>query len=285
MIKEKKTEETILTGVMGWPIAHSKSPYLHGHWLAQNKINGAYLPLAVDPDKIEQALRALPVLGFKGCNLTLPHKEKALPFLDKTDDLVRRVGATNTIFVHDNGMLEGRNTDVYGFSENLKQAGFVLDRKNPIATVLGAGGASRAIIVALQDMGFQEIRLVNRNLDRAQKIAQSLAAQNRFEVLSWQETERALKGSALLINATSLGMAGQPDLDIDLTPLLENAWVTDAVYAPLETTLLKKAKERKLQTVDGLGMLLHQAAPAFEAWFGCLPKVTPDLRDYVLSTT
>ncbi len=279
------TKEIILTGVMGWPIAHSKSPRIHGAWLAEHKIDGAYLPLAVNPDNIEQALRALPVLGFKGCNLTLPHKEKALPFLDKTDKLVQRVGATNTILVHDDGTLEGRNTDVYGFCENLKQAGFALDKENPVATLLGAGGASRAIIAALQDMGFQEIRIVNRNLGRAQEMAENLAAQNRFEVFPWQERNRALKGSTLLINATSLGMEGQPDLDIDLAALPESAWVTDAVYAPLETTLLKKAKERKLQTADGLGMLLHQAAPAFEAWFGRLPKVTPKLRNYVLSST
>ncbi|MGE4351254.1 MAG: shikimate dehydrogenase [Bdellovibrionales bacterium] len=271
--------KAMVAGVMGWPIAHSKSPRLHGYWLREHQIDGTYIPLAVPPEKIEQALRALPVLGFRGCNLTIPHKELAMKIVDQCDDLAQRVGAVNTIIVREDGTLEGHNTDVFGFAENLRSAGFVVDSENPVATVLGAGGASRAIIVALEDMGFKQIRIVNRNQSRAQALAESLGQPSiTIDVYGWDQTDKALESSSLLVNSTSLGMTGQPPLEIDISSLCAKAWVTDAVYAPLETELLKQAKAKNFSTVDGLGMLLHQGRPGFKAWFGQEVDVTPALR-------
>ena len=278
------TGKALVAGVMGWPVTHSKSPRLHGYWLGEHKIDGIYIPMAVPPDKIEQALRALPVLGFRGCNLTIPHKELAMPVVDHIDDLAKRVGAVNTIVVKEDGSLEGRNTDVYGFAQNLLSAGFQLDRNNPVATVLGAGGAARAIVVALQNMGFQEIRIVNRSEDRARILADTLTVPSvRFQVEGWSNADKALSGASLLVNSTSLGMTGQPPLEINIASLLSTAWVTDAVYAPLETGLLQQAKAKGCRTVDGIGMLLHQARPGFAAWFGKDPEVTQALRDIVLA--
>ncbi|MFA6279527.1 MAG: shikimate dehydrogenase [Bdellovibrionales bacterium] len=271
-----------LTGVMGWPIAHSKSPRLHGYWLNQYGIDGAYVPLAVRPETLETALRALPLLGFRGVNLTIPHKELAMDIVDHVDPLAQRVGAANTILVREDGSLEGRNTDVYGFSQNVKAGGFSPPKEGFTATVFGAGGAARAVVVALQEMGVTEIRIVNRDQDRAQTLCETLAGKNSFAVFSWEKAKDALAETDLLINATSLGMQGQPPLEIDLTPLPQKAFVTDIVYAPLETPLLASARARGLQTVDGLGMLLYQAAPAFAAWFGREPEVTPALRAHVL---
>lgn len=279
------TGKAMLAGVMGWPISHSKSPRLHGYWLQQYGIDGAYVPLAVNPVHIERALRALPLLGFRGCNLTIPHKELAMSIVDHVEPLACRVGAVNTIVVRDDHTLEGRNTDVFGFAENLKQAGFVVDQTNPSATVLGAGGAARAIVVALQDMGIKDIRIVNRNRERAASLAESLTLPDvRFHIYGWADVAMALEGAALLVNSTSLGMIGQEDLVIDISPLAPKAWVTDAVYAPLETELLKQAKAKGFYAVDGLGMLLHQARPGFAAWFGKDPEVTKSLRDHVMQS-
>lgn len=271
-----------LAGVMGWPIAHSKSPRLHGYWLSHYGLDGAYVPLAIRPENLETALRSLPVLGFRGVNLTLPHKELAMHFIDHKDPLAQRVGAVNTIVVREDGSLEGRNTDVYGFSQNLLVGGFEPSKEGFVATVLGAGGAARAVVVALQEMGVHDIRIVNRNQQKARALCETMAGHNTFSVFAWDEAPKALTGADLLVNATSLGMQGQPPLDIDLTSLPQKAFVTDSVYAPLETTLLAAAKKRGLSTVDGLGMLLYQAAPAFAAWFGQEPMVTPALRAHVL---
>ncbi len=273
-----------LAGVMGWPISHSKSPRLHGYWLKEHKIDGAYIPMPVPEGKIEQALRALPILGFKGCNITIPHKEEAMKCVEEIHPLARRVGAVNTIVVKEDGKLEGRNTDVFGFMENLKQAGFTVDPKNPIATVLGAGGAARAIVVGLQEFGFQEIRIVNRSPSRAEAMIKSIGGETKFQIVSFEERQKALKGASLLVNTTSLGMTGHDPLEIDLSALPQGAWVTDAVYAPLETGLLKQARQKGFFAVDGLGMLLHQAREGFSLWFGKDPEVTQKLRDYVLQT-
>lgn len=271
-----------IAGVMGWPITHSKSPRLHGYWLNQYNIDGAYIPMAVRPEDTIDAVKMLPRLGLRGCNLTIPHKENVLPCLDEIDPLASRVGAVNTVVVREDGSLEGQNTDVYGFSENLRSAGFQTPRPEDIVTVLGAGGAARAVVVALQDMGFSTINIVNRDQARALTLAESLEGETTFAVFSWDDCARALEGSNLLVNTTSLGMVGQPELSIDLSPLAAESWVTDAVYAPLETALLKQAKEKGLKTVDGLGMLLYQAVPGFESWFGVKPEVTPELRSFVL---
>ncbi len=284
MTTDYLTGKAMLAGVMGWPISHSKSPRLHGYWLRHYGIDGAYVPLAVNPVHIERALRALPLLGFRGCNLTIPHKELAMNVVDHIEPLAQRVGAVNTIVVRDDHTLEGRNTDIFGFAENLKQAGFVVDQSNPSATVLGAGGAARAIVVALQDMGVKDIRIVNRNQERAENLASSLALpETTFKIFGWKAVAEALSQSSLLVNSTSLGMVGQEDLVIDIAPLSSKAWVTDAVYAPLETDLLKQARDKGLSAVDGLGMLLHQARPGFSEWFGKDPEVTPALREHVLA--
>ncbi len=265
-------------GSMGWPIGHSLSPRLHGYWLEKYQIDGAYIPLPVKPEKLEQALRALPALGFRGVNLTLPHKEKAFGVVDHVDPLAQRIGAINTIIVREDGLLEGRNTDAYGFTQNLLTAGF-LPADRP-AVVLGAGGAARAAIAGLIDMGMTTIRIVNRTVERAEALAAAFP-QAKIAVFKWNDPA-ALKDAELLVNATSLGMQGQPALELSLNALPKDAWVNDMVYAPLETDLLKRAAARGNKTVDGLGMLLHQARPAFAAFFGVEPEVTDELRRYVL---
>lgn len=273
---------TRLAGVMGWPVAHSRSPVLHGFWLAAYGIDGAYVRLAVRPENLTRALKALPLLGFAGCNLTLPHKEAALAAVDEIDSAARAVGAVNTVIVRADGSLEGRNTDGYGFLENLRTAVPQWHAAAGPAVILGAGGAARAIAAALIAAGVPEIRLVNRTPARAAALAKALRGNLRG--LPWEDRGRALAGAALLVNATSLGMVGQPALDLSLEALPLTAIVNDIVYAPLETPLLAAARRRGHPVVDGLGMLLHQARPGFAAWFGQEPEVTPALRQAVLES-
>lgn len=267
-------------GVMGWPIGHSLSPALHGYWLRHHRIDGAYVPMGVRPEHLAAALRALPVLGFAGCNLTIPHKEAALGLMDRVDPVARRIGAVNTVLVGAEGMLEGRNTDGFGFIENLRGAiaGWT-GRRGP-AVVIGAGGAARAILVALIDAGAPEIRLVNRTEARAAALATEIGGPIRTIV--WQRRGMALREAALLVNATNRGMTGEAALDLPLDDLPQEAVVTDIVYAPLETPLLAAARRRGNPVVDGLGMLLHQARPGFAAWFGVDPEVSAELRDFML---
>jgi shikimate dehydrogenase len=269
-----------LAGVMGWPVEHSLSPRLHGYWLEQHGIDGAYVPLAVAPADLPTALTALPALGFRGVNLTLPHKEQALDLCQEVDDLARRIGAVNTIVVRDGGLF-GSNSDAFGFLENLKDGAPDWRAEAAPAVVLGAGGASRAVVAALADAGVPEVRLVNRTRERAEALATALGG--ALSVYDWDRREAALAEAGLLVNTTTLGMAGQPPLDLDLGALPVEAVVTDIVYAPLMTPLLQAARTRGNPLVDGLGMLLHQARPGFEAWFGVRPEVTPGLRDFVLS--
>jgi shikimate dehydrogenase len=266
---------------MGWPVGHSRSPLLHNHWLAEYGIDGAYVPLAVRPDALAAALRALPALGVAGVNLTVPHKERAVAVMDRLDESARRIGAVNTVVVKDGG-LEGRNTDGYGFIENLRAGAKSWRGADGPAVVVGAGGAARAIVVALIDAGAPEIRLVNRTFARAEALATEFGPP--LVAVKWDQRDAALDGSALLVNATSLGMTGQKPLELALDALPRSTVVTDAVYVPLETALLAAARARGNPCVDGLGMLLHQARPGFAAWFGRDPEVTPELRAYVLST-
>ena len=279
------TGGTRLAGIMGWPVAHSRSPALHGFWLRQYDIDGAYVPLPVRPDDVEAALRALPVLGFRGCNLTMPHKKAALAVADRVAPLARRIGAVNTVVVLPDGSLEASNTDVFGFRENLRQCVPDWQPAAGPAVVLGAGGSAPAVVAALGDAGVAEIRLVNRTVAHAEALARDLAtAATAITVRPWSERARLLDGAGLLVNTTSLGMAGQPPLDIDLSLLPGTAPVADLVYVPLETPLLAAAGRRGHPVVDGLGMLLHQARPGFEAWFGMAVEVTPELRAAVLAT-
>jgi shikimate dehydrogenase len=271
----------ILAGVIGWPVAQSRSPVLHGHWLKQYGIAGAYLPLPVEPERLPDAVRGLRALGFAGCNVTIPHKRATLALVDRLDPVAQRIGAVNTVVVRSDG-LTGFNTDAYGFLANLREGrpGWRSDA-GPLV-VLGAGGAARAIVVALLDDGARDIRLINRTKERAQDLARIDTA--RVTVENWDRRAEALEGAALLVNTTSQGMIGYPPLDIALDALPAGAAVCDIVYNPLETQLLKAARARGNTVIDGLGMLLHQAVPAFEAFFGTRPRVTAELRRAVEMT-
>jgi shikimate dehydrogenase len=279
------TGKTRLAGIMGWPVAHSRSPTLHNFWIDEHGLDGVYVPLAVRPDGLAQALQALPVLGFRGCNLTKPHKEMALSVVDRVEPLARRIGAMNTVIVAADGSLEGRNTDVYGFRENLRDGAPGWQPTLGPAVVLGAGGVARAVVAALIEMGVAELRLINRTRDRAERVAEELAAPpGGISILPWEAREAALEDAGLLVNATSLGMTGEPELSLDLARLPPRAVVADLVYVPLETTLPAAARRRGHTCVDGLGMLLHQGRPGFEAWFGVPVSVTRELRAAVLMT-
>jgi shikimate dehydrogenase len=266
----------LLAGVMGWPVGHSLSPQLHGCWIAEHGLKAHYVPLPVAPDSLATALQALPALGFRGVNLTIPHKETALAVVKDIDRAAAMIGAINTVVVED-GKLLGRNTDAIGYSESLREAG--VETISGHAIVLGAGGAARAILFALYRMGVRQVVLANRTRERAEALKKDAAKLNGLEiaVANWAEVMRHGKGAGLLVNTTALGMAGQNALEIDLTNLNSSAVVSDIVYRPLRTPLLLAAEARGHRAVEGLGMLLHQAVPAFEAWFGVRPKVTPEL--------
>lgn len=271
-----------VAGVMGWPVGHSLSPLLHGFWLQAHGIDGAYIPLAVKPEDFESAVRLLPKLGFAGANVTIPHKQAALACVDEVDDVARRIGAVNTIVVRRDGRLWGTNTDAFGFLENLKAKHPAWDAGAGPAVVIGAGGAARAVVVALLDAGVPSVRIANRSRERAEALARDLTAPN-VEVRDWETRTLALDGATLVVNTTSLGMTGQPPLDLDLALLPKQAAVCDIVYVPLETELLKAAKAAGHPTIDGIGMLLHQARPGFAAWFGIEPVVDQALTAYVLA--
>jgi shikimate dehydrogenase len=273
--------EARIAGVVGWPVGHSKSPRLHNFWLERYAIDGAYVPLAVAPDDFEAALRGLKALGFAGVNVTVPHKQAALAAADEVDEAARRIGAVNVLEIGPGGALMGSNSDGYGFLENLRAGADGFDAASGPAVVIGAGGAARAVCVALCDAGAPEIRIVNRTGPRAEALAGELDGVGT--AVRWAERAAALDGAALVVNATSLGMAGQPPLDLDLDALAGDAVVNDIVYAPLTTPLLARAAARGNRVVDGLGMLIHQARPAFAAWFGRDPEVTDAVRAYLVA--
>jgi shikimate dehydrogenase len=270
---------TRLAGVMGWPVAHSLSPRLHGHWLLRYGIDGVYLPLPVPPERLEQALSALPALGFAGVNLTIPHKETAVSVMDRLSPMAERIGAVNTVVVETDGTLSGDNTDGFGFIAALSESEVSWRAEAGPAVLLGAGGAARAVAVALLEAGCPEVRLLNRTPERARALADALG--DAVDAVDWGARSAALDGAALLVNTTSLGMRGQPPLVLTLDALPRTALVTDVVYTPLITPLLAIAQARGNPVVDGLGMLLHQARPGFRAWFGVDPKVDDDLRAVV----
>lgn len=273
--------ETRLAGVLGWPVNHSRSPRLHNFWIARHGVNGAYLPLPVVPDAFASAVRALSDLGFAGANVTLPHKLAALELCDQIDDVASRIGAVNTLMFGANNGISGTNTDAAGFLDNLIDAAPDIDLGRDAVTILGAGGAARAVIVALLDAGAGEIRIANRSESRAASLAEEFGA--KCIAVPWSERAAALDGIGLLVNTTSLGMKGQPPLDLSLQDLPKRALVNDIVYDPLTTPLLRAAAARGNLSVDGLGMLLHQARVGFHAWFGVEPNVDDALRRHVAS--
>lgn len=272
--------KTIQAGVIGWPVEHSLSPRLHGYWLKKHGIDGTYVPMAVAPEAFENYMAKLHHEGITGVNITVPHKEAALKAVTILDENARRIGSVNTITVQETGELHGGNTDGFGFMENLKDGAPEWTAGLGPVTVLGAGGAARAIVAALIDAGVPELRLVNRTKERARKLAGDIGGS--ITVIDWDMRAQALEDAALLVNTTTLGMTGADALNVDLGSLPPGAVVNDIVYAPLITPLLKQAKERGHTIVDGLGMLLHQARPGFHRWFGVDPKVTDGLRVHVL---
>ena len=267
-----------LAGVMGWPIGHSASPRLHGYWLDHYGIDGAYVPLAVAPEHFVEALRTLSRLGFAGVNVTAPHKEAALATVDEAAPLAARIGAVNTVTMRPDGSLWGENTDGSGFLANLVECVPEWRADAGPAIIVGAGGAARAVGAALLEAGAPALRILNRTESRARALAQALGERASAAAL---DDSRALADAALLVNTTTLGMRGQPALDLDLGALPGAAVVSDIVYVPRRTPLLAAAHERGHRTADGLGMLLHQARPGFAAWFGVTPAVTERLRAFM----
>lgn len=266
----------LLACVMGWPISHSRSPLLHNYWFKRHGLAGTYVPVAVRPENLAGALRGLHPLGFAGCNLTIPLKQHAMKIVDEVDVTARRIGAISCVIVRSDGSLAGTNNDWYGFIHNLKQTWPRWRASAGPAVVLGAGGGARAVCYGLMEQGAKEIRLVNRTLARAQAVAAEFGGP--IKVLPWESRNEALEGAAMVVNATSQGMTGQPALDVRLDKLPKTALAADIIYAPLETPFLAAARKRGNRTVNGLGMLLHQGRPAWKAWFGIETKVTPELR-------
>ena len=271
-----------LAGVIGHPVAHSRSPALHGFWLKRYGIKGHYIPMDVAQSDLSEVLALLPKLGFVGLNVTIPHKETVLALADVVTDRAALIGAANTLIFRKDGKIHADNTDGAGFIANLRQNA---PNWNPLAgpaAIFGAGGAARAVIAALIDLGVPEIRIANRTRPRAEALRADFGA--RLHVFEWVQAANMLQGAALVINSTSLGMAGKPDFRVPLDALDPGALVTDLVYTPLMTQFLIEAQDRGAQVVDGLGMLLHQAAPGFERWFNHRPQVDDATRAAVLGT-
>ncbi len=264
--------------VTGWPVSHSLSPALHGFWLRRHGIDGSYEALPVSPQDFPHFLKNLPQSVFAGGNVTIPHKETAFALCDVLDAHAKAIGAVNTLW-HEGGKVHGGCTDSYGFAANLDQQmpGW---RDCGSALVLGAGGAARAVVHALLSAGLTDVVIANRTLARAAALAESFGP--LVKPCGWDGMAGPMANAGLIVNTTSLGMAGKEEGHVDLGPARSDAFVTDIVYVPLETPLLRQARERGLSTVDGLGMLLHQAVPGFERWFGLRPQVDDALRNHLL---
>lgn len=269
-----------LAGVIGSPIAHSRSPHIHLHWLKTYGIAGYYIPMDVLHNDLEQVIRTLPRMGFAGVNVTIPHKEAVLHIADDVTDRAALIGAANTLTFRQDGKIHADNTDGYGFIENLRSGAPNWQPEAGPAVVLGAGGAARAVLASLSDAGVPEILLTNRTRARAESLQEDFG--KRVQVVDWVQAGNIIDVATLIVNTTSLGMVGQSELRVPLDGLDTRHVVTDLVYAPLQTRLLKVAKQAGATTVDGLGMLLHQAVPAFERWFGVRPEVDAATREAAL---
>lgn len=265
--------------VIGWPVEHSRSPLLHGYWLKKYGIDGAYTKRAVAPEAVAGFLQSLRANGYVGCNVTVPHKAAAFSAADEREDSANAVSAANTLWLSD-GKLVAANTDTYGYMTNLSQQAPGWDRRDAPVSILGAGGAARAIVFGFLDAGVSEIRVFNRTRARAETLAQQFGS--CVKVFDWSQREAGSRDSAVLVNTTTIGMNGDGTLDLDLAGFDPECVVSDIVYVPLETELLRKAKSQGLRTVDGLGMLLHQGVPGFEKWFGVRPEVTDELRNLIV---
>lgn len=271
-----------LAGIMGMPVFQSRSPILHNYWIKKYNIKGAYGHFPVQVENVETAIRGLSALGIAGCNITQPHKLMAMKMMDQLSPLAQRIGAINCIVVQPDGSLHGFNNDGFGYIQSLKDVNPQWRADTGPITVIGAGGAARAVVVSLIDEGAKEIRLINRTRAKAEELASVDASV--VKVYDWSERNAALDGAAMLVNTTNQGMYGQPALEIQLDALPKSAMVSDLIYIPLETPLLAAARARGHTTSNGLGMLLNQAIPAFEAWFGVKPEITEELRQAVLAT-
>lgn len=269
-----------LAGVIGSPVAHSRSPALHGYWLRRYGILGHYIPMDIAQSDLSEALRMLPKVGFVGCNVTIPHKEAALQLADVVTDRAALIGAANTLIFRKDGKIQADNTDGAGFIANLRQNAPHWNPAAGPAVVLGAGGAARAVVAALIEVGVPEIRIANRSRARADALRQDFGA--KLDISEWVQLAEMIDGAATVVNTTALGMTGKPDLTVPLDTLSPHAVVTDIVYTPLRTGFLEAAAAKGCTTVDGLGMLLHQAAPGFERWFGVRPEVDDATRAAVL---
>ncbi|MFA9549878.1 MAG: shikimate dehydrogenase [Hyphomicrobium sp.] len=265
--------------VIGWPVEHSRSPLLHGYWLKKYGIDGTYTKRAVAPEAVAGFLQSLRANGYVGCNVTVPHKAAAFSAADEREDSAKAVSAANTLWLSD-GKLVAANTDTYGYMTNLSQQAPGWDRRDAPVSILGAGGAARAIVFGFLDAGVSEIRVFNRTRARAETVAQQFGS--CVKVFDWSEREAGSRDSAVLVNTTTIGMNGVGTLDFDLAGFDPECVVSDIVYVPLETELLRKAKSQGLRTVDGVGMLLHQGVPGFEKWFGVRPEVTDELRNLIV---
>jgi shikimate dehydrogenase len=276
------SEDSIpLAGVIGAPVSHSKSPNLHMHWLKRYHLRGYYIPLEVSQSDLAEVIPLLPRMGFVGLNVTIPHKESVLKLADIVTDRASLIGAANTLIYRRDGKIHADNTDGYGFLENLRQQAPDWQPRAGPAAVFGAGGAARAVVAALLDAGVPEIRLANRTRARSDALRSEFGA--RIEVYDWVQAGNMLEDALTVVNTTALGMQGKPDFRVPLDALSPRAVVNDLVYAPLRTRLLQQAEEIGCTTVDGLGMLLHQAAPGFERWFGVKPEVDDAARAAVLA--
>lgn len=267
-------------GVIGFPVHHSKSPLIHNYWLEKYGLQARYDAYEVKPEELGDFVFSLKEKGFSGINVTVPHKVAVMKLMDSVSDAAQKAGAVNTVIVGKDGALFGHNTDGSGFLANVSEQKKDFDVKQKPVVILGTGGAARGVCAALVLAGAPEIRLAYRTREKAENLATSVGG--NFRLIEWSKKEKALEGAGLLANATTLGMNGFDPLEIDLSGLDESAVVADLVYSPLKTELLKQAAERGHITADGLGMLLHQARPAFQAWFDVMPDITSELRELVL---
>ena len=280
MDKDISENAVYLAGVIGNPIAHSKSPKLHNYWLSKYKINGFYIPFSVTNDKLETSIKSLIELGFSGVNITIPHKTSVLSFADSITDRAALIGAANTLYFSKSGKIHADNTDGYGFIQNIVDEIPDYDFYDKTALIYGAGGSARAIASALLSNGVKEVGITNRTRSKAQIISENLGA--KVSVVDWRAAPDTITKVDIIINATSMGMVGQPDFSQPISRARKTALVVDIVYNPLITGLIKEAKKLKLKTVGGIGMLINQAVPGFEHWFQKKPQVDEEIRRFII---